>query len=56
MNKNSPYDLNQLGVGFNQPCPRCGFRVRGRITPYQTIGFNKFCKCNHVKKKTIRKG
>jgi hypothetical protein len=51
MNKKSPYDLNQLGVGFNQPCSKCGLAINRCDTPYETKGFKKICKCNYDRKK-----
>lgn len=41
----NPYDLSQLGMGFNQPCPKCGLQIDRRASPYEPIGFIKFCKC-----------
>lgn len=43
---NSPYDLSQLGMGFNQPCPRCGLEVDRRSSSYEPIGLKNFCSCN----------
>ena len=45
--KINPYDLNRLGVGFNQPCFKCELKIDRRSSPYQPIGFKKYCKCNH---------
>jgi hypothetical protein len=42
----NPYDLSQLGMGLNQPCPRCGLEIDRRSSPYEPIGFKKFCSCN----------
>lgn len=42
----SGYDLNRLGVGFNQPCKRCGLGKDRRTSGYEPIGFQNFCKCN----------
>ena len=44
-NMNNPYDLSQLGMGFNQPCKRCGLEIDRRSSPYEPIGFKKYCKC-----------
>ena len=41
----NPYDLNQLGMGFNQPCPKCGLEIDRRASPYEPIGFKNYCKC-----------
>jgi hypothetical protein len=43
---NNPYDLNQLGMGYNQPCPRCGLEIDRRSSSYEPVGFKKFCCCN----------
>lgn len=50
-NNINPYDLNRLGVGFNQPCPKCGLPIDKRIIPYEPIGFVKYCKCKRKLKK-----
>ena len=39
------YDLSRLGMGFNQPCPRCGLEVDRRSSPYEPIGAKRYCKC-----------
>jgi len=41
----SAYDLNQLGMGYNQPCPTCGKEIDKRSSPYEPTGFNDYCKC-----------
>jgi hypothetical protein len=41
----NPYDLNRLGMGFNQPCPKCGLEIDRRASPYEPIGFKNYCKC-----------
>jgi len=41
----NPYDLSRLGVGFNQPCPKCGLEIDRRASPYEPIGFTNYCKC-----------
>jgi hypothetical protein len=41
----NPYDLNRLGMGFNQPCPRCGLQIDRRASPYEPVGFIKYCMC-----------
>lgn len=41
----NPYDLNQLGMGFNQPCSKCGLEIDRRASPYEPVGFNNYCKC-----------
>ena len=41
----NPYDLNRLGMGFNQPCPKCGLQVDRRASPYEPVGFIKYCMC-----------
>lgn len=41
----NPYDLNRLGMGFNQPCPKCGLQIDRRSSSYEPIGFVKYCKC-----------
>lgn len=46
----NPYDLNRLGIGFNQPCSKCSLPIDRRTSPYETIGFIKYCKCN-IKRK-----
>ena len=40
------YDLSQLGMGYNQPCPKCGLEIDRRSSPYEAQGFKKYCKCN----------
>ena len=41
----NPYDLGQLGMGFNQPCPKCGLEIDRRASPYEPVGFKKYCRC-----------
>jgi hypothetical protein len=41
----NPYDLSQVGMGFNQPCPRCGLQIDRRTSPYEPIGFINYCRC-----------
>lgn len=43
--KVNPYNLNRLGVGFNQPCPKCGLEIDRRTSPYEPVGFVKYCSC-----------
>ena len=45
MEKQSPYDLSQLGMGYNQPCPKCGKEIDRRASPYEPIGFKDYCNC-----------
>ena len=42
----NPYDLNRLGVGFNQPCKKCGKEIDRRSSPYEPTGMIDYCKCN----------
>jgi hypothetical protein len=42
----NPYDLGQLGMGYNQPCPRCGKGIDRRSSPYESIGFIDYCRCH----------
>ena len=41
----NPYDLSQLGMGFNQPCPKCGLQIDRRASPYEPVGFINYCRC-----------
>lgn len=41
----NPYDLGQLGMGFNQPCPKCGLEIDRRASSYEPVGFKNYCKC-----------
>ena len=41
----NPYDLNQLGMGYNQPCPKCGKEIDRRSSPYEPTGFIDYCNC-----------
>lgn len=41
----SAYDLSQLGMGFNQPCPRCGKAIDRRTSPYEPCGLKEYCRC-----------
>lgn len=43
--KVNPYDLSRLGMGFNQPCPKCGLEVDRRASPYEPVGFIRYCRC-----------
>jgi hypothetical protein len=43
--KRNPYDLGQLGMGFNQPCPKCGLEIDRRASPYEPVGFKNYCRC-----------
>lgn len=43
--RKNPYDLSRLGMGFNQPCPKCGKEIDKRTSPYEPIGMIKYCKC-----------
>lgn len=43
--RHSPYDLNQLGMGYNQPCPRCGKAIDRKASSYEPVGFVDYCKC-----------
>lgn len=44
------YDLNRLGVGYNQRCPKCRLEIDKRSTPYEPVGFKKYCKCKYNRK------
>ena len=46
----SPYDLNRIGVGYNQRCQKCGLAVDKRTSPYEPVGFVNYCKCKKRKK------
>lgn len=41
----NPYDCSQLGMGANQPCPRCGRAIDRRSSPYEPVGFIQYCYC-----------
>lgn len=41
----NPYDCGQLGIGANQPCPKCG-RPIDKTVGYEPTGFIKYCNCN----------
>jgi len=41
----NPYDLSRVGMGFNQPCPKCGLEIDRRASPYEPVGFKKYCRC-----------
>jgi hypothetical protein len=41
----SPYDLSRVGMGFNQPCPRCGLPKNRKASSYEPIGFINYCNC-----------
>jgi len=43
--KENPYDLSSGFKGFNQPCPKCGLPIDRRASPYEPVGFVKYCKC-----------
>ena len=43
----NPYDLSQVGMGFNQPCSKCGLPIDRRASPYEPIGFIRYCRCNN---------
>lgn len=43
----NPYDLGQLGMGFNQPCPKCGLEIDRRSSAYEPIGFVNYCRCKN---------
>jgi len=45
-NTRNPYDLNELGIGYNQPCPKCGLPIDKRSSPYEPVGFIRYCNCN----------
>ncbi len=47
----NPYNLNRLGVGYNQPCPKCGLPIDRRTSPYEPVGFIKYCRCRRKNKK-----
>ena len=48
MNNFNPYDCGQLGMGANQPCPKCGKIIDKRVSNYEPSGFVKYCKCNKM--------
>lgn len=41
----NPYDLGQLGMGFNQPCRKCGLAIDRRSSSYEPVGAIKYCRC-----------
>ena len=50
-NMGNPYDLIRLGMGFNQPCRRCGKEIDRRSSPYEPIGMIDYCKCNRKRRR-----
>ena len=48
MKDSNPYDLNNVGIGYNQPCKKCG-KVIDKTSGYEPIGYTKYCKCKKKK-------